>query len=182
MKGDERKRCDTFPFPNSEAANHIARELETTGVRKAFTSGRKIGEMIAHKGDRKYNERSVVYQIPCGSCDKSYIGETGKGMGKRVSEHKRDFRNWLSGRTQAVTGAADALDVTHGVIQGSILGPILFIISTSDLPQHVPNCKLVSYTDDCQFFDADSPSEIRSPKSRVEDTLETVLTWLLKIA
>ena len=36
---------------------------------------------------------SVVYQVPCGSCEKSYIGETGRGMEKRLKEHKRDLRN-----------------------------------------------------------------------------------------
>ena len=77
-----KKEVRYISIPNSNAANHIARELETTGVRIAFTTGRKIGEMIAQKGDTKHNERSVVYQIPCGSCDKSYIEETGRGMGK----------------------------------------------------------------------------------------------------
>ena len=90
---------------------------------------------------------------------------------------QRWFAAWLSGRTQAVAGATDVQDVTHGIVQGSILGPILLIIFTSDLPQHLPNCKLVSYADDCQFFDADSPSEVETLKSRVENTLSTVLTW-----
>ena len=90
---------------------------------------------------------------------------------------QRWFAAWLSGRKQAVTGATEAMDVTHGVIQGSILGPILFTIFTSDLPQHVPDCKLVSYADDCQFFDAASPSETQTLKCRVENTLATTLTW-----
>ena len=89
----------------------------------------------------------------------------------------RWFAAWLGGRTQTVSGATEVLEVTHGVIQGSILGPILFIIFTSDLPQHIPTCKLVSYADDCQFFDADFPTEIPALKRRVEDTLSTVLIW-----
>ena len=85
------------------------------------------------------------------------------------------FAAWLSSRTQAVTGSSNALEVTHGVIQGSIVGPILFIIFTSDLPQHVPDCKLVSYADDCQFLDAEFPSDISTLKCRVESTLASVL-------
>ena len=34
-----------------------------------------------------------MYQVPCGSCEKSYIGETGRGIEKRLKEHKRDLRN-----------------------------------------------------------------------------------------
>ena len=89
----------------------------------------------------------------------------------------RWFAAWLRDRTQAVTGATEDLDVTHGVIQGSILGLILFIIFTSDLPQHLPNCKLVWYADDCQFLDAEIPGEIQTLKDRVEITLATVLAW-----
>ena len=38
-------------------------------------------------------KKSVVYQIPCGSCTKSYIGETGRGLVTRLKEHKRDLKN-----------------------------------------------------------------------------------------
>ncbi len=38
------------------------------------------------------NEDSVVYSIPCNGCDKVYIGETGRGINKRLYEHKGDVR------------------------------------------------------------------------------------------
>ena len=34
-----------------------------------------------------------IYEIPCHVCDKKYIGETGRTLGKRLLEHKRDVRN-----------------------------------------------------------------------------------------
>ena len=38
------------------------------------------------------NENSIVYKIPCNGCEKVYIGETGRGIEKRLYEHKADVR------------------------------------------------------------------------------------------
>ncbi len=43
-------------------------------------------------------DKGVVYQIPCAQCDEVYIGETGRPLKTRISEHKRavatgDVRN-----------------------------------------------------------------------------------------
>ena len=32
----------------------------------------------------------MVYDIPCGGCEKSYIGETGRQFGIRLKEHQKD--------------------------------------------------------------------------------------------
>ena len=80
-------------IPNSKTAITIAKELETTGFKVAFTSGKKVGDMTTKSREQKRNDNSVVYQVPCGSCDKKYIGETGRGVKTRLKEHKRDLRN-----------------------------------------------------------------------------------------
>ena len=88
-----KKDVKYMSIPNSETAETIAKNLETTGIRVAVTSGRKIGEILSKNKTCQHNDNSVVYKIPCGSCDKSYIGETGRGMQTRLKEHKRDLRN-----------------------------------------------------------------------------------------
>ena len=93
------------------------------------------------------------------------------------------FREWLINRTQKIKGSnSEALSVTHGVIQGSLLGPKLFSIFTNGLVPHIAKGKLVMYADDCQFMDSDSPDELGMLKERVESTLKIALNGLPKIA
>ena len=87
------------------------------------------------------------------------------------------FSAWLRGRTQTVRGGSCALEVTHGVVQGSILGPVLFLLFTNDLPQHIPHGRIVMYADDTQFLDADLPSNLQALITRNESTLAISLKW-----
>ena len=77
-----------------------------------------------------------------------------------------DFTEWitsyLTGRKQAVWidhVLSDWLDVEVGVPQGSILGPLLFIIFANDLP-HSLTCIIDTYADD---------STLTSTKVKVEE-------------
>ena len=74
-------------------------------------------------------------------------------------------------------GGSQALEVTHGVIQGSILGPVLFLLFTNDLPQHIPYGKVVMYADDTQFLDAEFPSNAQALKVRIESSLHVSMKW-----
>ena len=38
------------------------------------------------------NDRSGVYKIPCNTCNKSYYGQTGRGLQTRVKEHQASVR------------------------------------------------------------------------------------------
>ena len=65
------------------------------------------------------------------------------------------FSHYLHGRQQRVTtlGATSSKKtVSSGVPQGSILGPILFLLYVNDLPDAVENSKVACFADDTKIF------------------------------
>ena len=71
---------------------------------------------------------------------------------------------------------SDPLQVSCGVPQGSILGPLLFILYVNDLPTCFTKCHVNIYADDTAFYvsgpDAQHVSEI------LQREMETVHRWL----
>ena len=65
--------------------------------------------------------------------------------------------------------------VEAGVPQGSILGPILFICFTNDLPQNFSNCKIVSYADDTQILVSGRNS--KDIKKQLERLISIAQSW-----
>jgi len=52
--------------------------------------------------------------------------------------------------------------VKHGVPQGSILGPLLFILYLNDLPRVIKHCKISLYADDtCVYLASKDPAQLQ---------------------
>ena len=91
------------------------------------------------------------------------------------------FADYFTDRRQTVRGGqAPSLDVAFGVVQGSIVGPLMFLLFTNDVQCYLSeSCKLVSYADDTQLIHSASPGAngLADLRSRVELDLATISRW-----
>ena len=91
------------------------------------------------------------------------------------------FTDYLSGRSQScmVNGVkSDASNVTCGIPQGSILGPLLFIIYINDLPGYLEFANVSLYADDTAML-ISSRSQVDLMLTLCME-LHTVSEWLPK--
>ena len=94
-----------------------------------------------------------------------------KSYGIEGDEHQW-FTSYMFNRKQIVevdTIKSNEAPLLCGVPQGSILGPLLFIMHLNDLPERLNHCKVVIYADDTVFY---FPS---SSLNEIEDKLNADL-------
>ena len=66
--------------------------------------------------------------------------------------------------------------VDAGVPQGSLTGPILFLLYKKDIPSHL-DCKIVSYADDSQILLASKVCEVPKMIASLEHNLSHLESW-----
>ena len=85
------------------------------------------------------------------------------------------FDNYLTNRKQQVTinnNKSDFMNISCGVPQGSILGPLLFLLFINDLPLYTNNVFTDLYADDTNLYD------IQDSMEQIENNLQTALNSL----
>ncbi len=97
------------------------------------------------------------------------------------------IRNYFSERKQSVkigTKLSDWIDITSGVPQGSVLGPLFFILFIDDLVKELPKgVKIKLYADDAKIYIIYPPSEWSPVLQSALSVLETWTTaWDLSLA
>ena len=67
------------------------------------------------------------------------------------------------------------LPVTSGVPQGSVLGPLLFIIYINDMCDILTNCNMLLYADDCVIYN--SHRNFETVSNNLQCDLDRLITW-----
>ena len=76
----------------SEACARIYRKYGAPTVMRPYQT---IRNLVVHPKDRLDKEETseCVYSIPCESCDKINVGETGRNLGVRMKEHRKEVEH-----------------------------------------------------------------------------------------
>ena len=92
----------------------------------------------------------------------------------------RWFTSYLSERNQVVhinSTLLDVLPLTSGILQGSILGPLLFTIYVNELPTVPKNCSSDCSVDDTELYMLFGVHDCKNAVAAMNEDLITFHDW-----
>jgi len=93
VKKREKNTWFTVPYYPviSDRFNNIFRDLN---IKTSFYSLNKLSKFIFVQKDSlpDSSRKNVVYKVSCRDCDASYVGQTGRQLKTRISEHRNHIR------------------------------------------------------------------------------------------
>jgi len=90
------------------------------------------------------------------------------------------FSSYLSERQQKVVfgdRVSRVLPLARGVAQGSVLGPLAFLIYVNDVGESIKNCSHHMYADDLQLYISGRPSRASELIQKINEDLLSLSSW-----
>lgn len=89
----------TLPYIRgiTEPLQRAMRKYNINTVVKPYT---KLRQLLVHPKDKIEQDKkcNVIYEIPCKSCNKTYVGETGRSFNTRKKEYQKECEKETTGR------------------------------------------------------------------------------------
>ena len=108
--GRENRGMVTLPYIKG-VTERIQRVFHKYRIQAPVKPHLKLRNLLVHPKDKieTGNKCNVIYELPCKSCDKSYIGETGRMFKTRLGEHRKECEKvGLKIRTRSVAQETEA--------------------------------------------------------------------------
>lgn len=93
------------------------------------------------------------------------------------------IKNYLTNRTQSIIldcAVSSALPVISGVPQGSIIGPLLFILYTSDVCSQLQYCRSHQYADDTSVYLSFTKDDALQAQVQLNSDLSNIQTYSVR--
>ena len=155
--------------------------MENKKLHSTETLNILVSDMILDAMDRKELTAVVLLDLSKAfdSIEHSLLLKKLHSLG--VSRKAVDwFKSYLSDRSPSVRIGhilSEGRVITHGIPQGSILGPALFSIYINDLPMTPIACPLESYVDDSKIYLSFSFKDITVAEIQLTDDLRRIAAW-----
>ena len=158
---------------------HLERNHLLSKTQHGFRASFSTESALLKLSDKLYQNIDTKQLSLITLCDlsKAFDSINHKMLMRKLNMLKIDsfwFNSYLHKRTQSVRigkHISDKIDVSYGVPQGSVLGPILFIIYVNDLSQYLSDCLILQYADDTQFIHTGRIDRLEDLIRKGEETL-----------
>jgi hypothetical protein len=72
----------------------VTKLFRSTQVKVAYTTNNNLEKLLRYNvtGATNKYDKSGIYQLSCPTCDRKYIGQTGRPFHVRFREHQHDYK------------------------------------------------------------------------------------------
>lgn len=153
-----------------------------SGFRKGFSCETAVNYIVNRWKYREKNNKIMALFLDLKrafeTIDREILLKKLYNYGVKDTEFKW-FKSYMTNRKQRTKVnniKSSKINNEYGVPQGSILGPLLFIVYINDLPNILKNCEIIMYADDTLIFNEDDTEE--NCREKLMQDINNVILWM----